>query len=253
MDAVRPLGWWGSLLALVGIAGPLYLTHYVLIPAYVSATGQPYLVGFLIGWVVTVTAVFVLSLVAFRLEGRPLAGRTFSTRYRLDRMPRLDWLWALVVIGVVLATYLGLSWTGEWLAKIPFLAPHPLMPPDMQPGGVDNLVPGRLFGMQLAGQWWLVPLYLFGWVMNILGEEFWYRGWMLPRQEAAFGRRAWAVNGAVFALQHTMQPWNILAILPGSLFAAWVVQRRRNTWLTIIQHGLMNLGLFVFLVQGVAA
>jgi hypothetical protein len=31
-----------------------------------------------------------------------------------------------------------------------------------------------------------------------------------------------------------------------------VVQRRRNTWIGIIQHGLMNLSLFVYVLLGVS-
>jgi membrane protease YdiL (CAAX protease family) len=56
----------------------------------------------------------------------------------------------------------------------------------------------------------------------------------------------------MFAFQHTLQPWNYLAIWPGALFMGYVVQRRRNTWMGIIQHGLMNLGLFVYVLLGVS-
>ena len=105
--------------------------------------------------------------------------------------------------------------------------------------------------MTLKGQWWVAGVYLVGWVLNVLGEECFYRGWFLPRQEAAFGRWAWAVHGTVFALQHTLQAWNYLAIWPGALLMAYVVQRRRNTWIGIIQHGVMNLGLFLVVLRGV--
>jgi len=54
----------------------------------------------------------------------------------------------------------------------------------------------------------------------------------------------------MFTFQHFMQPWNFLAIWPGALFMAYVVQRRRNTWMGIVQHGLMNLALFVFVLGG---
>ena len=40
-------------------------------------------------------------------------------------------------------------------------------------------------GMPLKGAWWLVVFYTIGWILNILGEELWYRGFMLPRQELA--------------------------------------------------------------------
>jgi membrane protease YdiL (CAAX protease family) len=89
------------------------------------------------------------------------------------------------------------------------------------------------------------------WVLNIFGEEFWYRGWMLPRQEVAFGKFAWVINGTMFTFQHWMQPWNFLAILPGALFMSFVLQLRKNTWIGIIQHGLINFGLFIHVLKGV--
>ena len=93
--------------------------------------------------------------------------------------------------------------------------------------------------------------YFIGWIFNIIGEEFWYRGWMLPRQEVAFGRYAWIMNGAIFTFQHWMQPWNFLAILPGTLFMSYVIQLRKNTWIGIIQHGIINLSLFIHVLIGV--
>jgi membrane protease YdiL (CAAX protease family) len=247
----KPLSWGPSLLILLIIASTYYVTHYILVPAYTQRTGHPYMVGYLLGWGVTMALVFVVSLVVYRLEGHPASWPAFSARYRLDRMPAQDWLWTLAILVVTSGAYFGLSFTTRWLAAIPIFAPHPAFPPELGPDGIAKMVPGQLFGMSLKGQWWVAGVYFVGWVLNILGEEFFYRGWMLPRQEAAFGRYAWLVNGTMFTFQHTMQPWNFLAIWPGALFMAYVVQRRRNTWMGIIQHGLMNLSLFIYVLRSV--
>jgi membrane protease YdiL (CAAX protease family) len=247
----RPLSWGPSLLILLIIASAYYATHYVLVPAYTRRTGYPYLIGYLWGWGVTMGLVFAVSLIAYRLEGHPTSWPAFSARYRLGRMRGQDWLWTLAILVVTAGVYFGLSFTARWLAAIPILAPHPAFPPELGPDGLAKVVPGQLFGMPLKGQWWVAGVYFVGWVFNILGEELFYRGWMLPRQEAAFGRYAWLVNGTMFTFQHTMQPWNFLAIWPGALFMAYAVQRQRNTWMGIIQHGLMNLSLFVFVLRGV--
>ena len=105
--------------------------------------------------------------------------------------------------------------------------------------------------MPLQGERCLVGVYFIGWLLNIVGEEFWYRGWMLPRQEVAFGKYAWLINGLMFNFQHTFQPWNMLAMLPGSLFVSYAVQRQRNTWMSIIWHGIVNVSLLMFIIQGV--
>ena len=70
----------------------------------------------------------------------------------------------------------------------------------------------------------------------------------MPPRGLSFFLRPMVIS---ISVQHWMQPFNFLAIWPGALFMAWVVQRQRNTWIGIIQHGLMNFSLFVVLVRGV--
>jgi membrane protease YdiL (CAAX protease family) len=55
----------------------------------------------------------------------------------------------------------------------------------------------------------------------------------------------------MFNFQHTFQPWNFLAMLPGSLFLSYVVQRQRKTWVSMVWHGLVNAVLLVFVIRGV--
>jgi membrane protease YdiL (CAAX protease family) len=240
---LKRLSLISSLLIFVITASMIYVTHFMFVPAFHQYSNQPYLTGYLIGWGINMTLIFLASLFAYKLEGRSFSWEEFSKRYRLDRMEKIDWLWTLLVILVALFFYFGLSFTSEWLAKISVFSPHPSFPTDMVSG---KLNPGYLFDMQLRGKWWVVAVYLIFWLLNIFGEEFWYRGWMLPRQELAFGNYAWIINGLMFTFQHWLQPWNFLAILPGALFAVYVVQRRHNTWITIIQHGLMNFSLLLY-------
>ena len=245
---LKPLGWKPSLFIFLVMSAALYATHYIFAPSYQAATRQPYLVGYLIGWGVSMALVLTASLVAYKLEARSFTWSALSERFRLSRMDRSDWLWTLVVLLGTLGAYFGLAFTSHWLAAMPVFSPHLAFPDDMVTG---KLIPGELFGMPLQGQWWIAIIYLVGWLLNILGEEFWYRGWMLPRQELAFGKLAWLVNGLMFTFQHWLQPWNFLTILPGALLVVYVVQRQRNTWITIIQHGLSNFILFGFVLLGV--
>lgn len=246
----KPLGWKAALGIYVIFASILYITHYILIPRYTASTGKPYLVGYLWGWTLTMGLVFFVSLAVYKLEGNSISWSSFAARFRLDHMPAQDWLWSLAVIVVAVGFMLGLSFTAGWLAKISLFAPHPMFPVELRPGAMTNLTTGRFMGMMIKGQWGIVIVYFIGWLLNILGEEFFYRGWMLPRQEAAFGKWAWAVNGTMFCFQHFMQPWNFLAIWPGALFMAFIIQRRHNTWIGIVQHGLMNFTTFLFIVRG---
>jgi hypothetical protein len=63
--------------------------------------------------------------------------------------------------------------------------------------------PADFMGIQLAGAWWVV-LYYIVWlvVLNIFGEELWWRGYVLPRQELFFGRATWIVHGIFWSAFH---------------------------------------------------
>jgi membrane protease YdiL (CAAX protease family) len=40
-----------------------------------------------------------------------------------------------------------------------------------------------------------------------VGEELWWRGYVLPRQELAFGRATWVIHGILWSVIHLfMQP-----------------------------------------------
>ncbi len=248
---IKPLGLGKTILYTIIPALILYLTHYFLIPIYIERSGSPYLSGYLIGYVLTMAFFFVTSLIAFLYEGNHLSWVALKIRFRLAMLNRGDWIWAIGLILFGLATYFGLGFTGEWVKSVNFIAPREAWPPEFGPGGVQYLTPGEFMGLQLKGKWWLVLMYIIGWFFNIVGEEFWFRGYILPRQELGFGRIAWLVNGLMFTFNHLWQPWILIAILPSSLLLAYVVQIRRNTWISILQHGIMNIGLVFVLLGGV--
>jgi len=229
----------------------LYTTHYYLIPWYVAFSGVPYFIGYLAGYVSTMGLFFLAALVAYRKEGHPLDWGGIKTRFRLSRMRWLDWVWTAVIIVFVLVTYFGLGFTGDWVKGVPFLMPRETWPAEFGPGGVNNFNNDVFMGMPLKGQWWVVLVYFIGWFFNIFGEEFWFRGYILPRQELAFGGAAWVVNGLMFTINHLWQPWIMIAILPSVLLMVYVVQRRKNTWISIIQHGFVNISLLFVLIGGV--
>ena len=72
---------------------------------------------------------------------------------------------------------------------------------------------------RLVGAWWFFCLILVFLVFNsILGEEFLFRGVLLPRMEGVFGRWSWVANGVLFGVYHVHQPWGILESAIGGVF-----------------------------------
>jgi membrane protease YdiL (CAAX protease family) len=112
-------------------------------------------------------------------------------------------------------------------------------------------------GIRLAGAWWVVIYYIV-WlvILNIFGEELWWRGYVLPRQELYFGRATWAVHGIFWSLFHLfIQPtlFDIVRMAITGMALSFVAQRTKNTWPGIVGHTFANTPLLLSIVRGVIA
>jgi membrane protease YdiL (CAAX protease family) len=235
------LGWMGW------IVSPLLASNFGLDPVGVFVTRLVLLTLGLI-WL------FVLSMIIVRREEGDLRWATIKRRLRLNTprepatgAPRARlWLWVVpFLVGVtVVELVLGSSLANAWGVVFPFLA---------EPAGYSF---GAIFESQeilagLEGAWWFFALYvIFGVFNTILGEEFLFRGVLLPKMEGVFGRGSWVANSILFALYHVHLPWVIPnAVLTGLLYT-FPAYRYRSTWMSIILHS-AQIVFFAFLVLGV--
>jgi membrane protease YdiL (CAAX protease family) len=197
---------------------------------------------------------FVLSMIIVRKEEGNLRWATVKRRLRLntprdpktgETRPRL-WLWvipfliAIVVWEIALKSYVIELWV--WI--FPFFA---------EPLGYSF---GAIFESQeilerLVGAWWFFGLFVVFAVFNsILGEEFLFRGVLLPKMEGVFGRWSWVASGVLHAFWHVHQPWVILETLISAAFLyAFPSWRFRSTWMGVIVHSVQNV-FFLFLLLG---
>jgi len=247
----NPMRLWQSLLFTVTPAALVYSAQWFVAPTIVNKLGQPFFVAYLICWGTTEVCFLVAALTAYRLEGNPLQRKSFAERYRLSRPRKSDVIWAIVTLTLMLVTNQALAFTAQWLASIPAFAPHPSFPPELTPDALTSMVPGVFMGMPLKDAWRTVVVYMLGWGFNILGEELWYRGFMLPRQELAHKHLGWLVNGLSFWLLHIVWKWNLIALLPGALILSYISQRQKTTWVGIIAHGVLNFTPLIAITAGV--
>lgn len=198
---------------------------------------------------------FVLSMVIVRQEEGDLRWATVKRRLRLnaprnpktnEQQPRL-WLWALVALaGIVLVDAVLASVIDDfWVSIFPVFA---------EPPGYNfaAIFESPEILEQLVGAWWFFALFVVFAVFNsVLGEEFLFRGVLLPKMEGVFGRWSWLANGLLFGLYHLHQPWGILAaVVGGALFFSFPAWRFRSTWMSIIAHSAQS-AFFAFLILGV--
>ncbi len=79
---------------------------------------------------------------------------------------------------------------------------------------------------------------VFGVVIGPVVEEFYFRGFLLPRMGYA-GKWAPALHSLLFAVYHFWTPWQLVARTLGMLPLVYAAQRR-NLYVVIIVHVLVN-------------
>jgi CAAX protease family protein len=102
-----------------------------------------------------------------------------------------------------------------------------------------------------SGAWgWFAVVVVFVVFNTVLGEELLFRGLLLPRMRAVFGRRDWVANGVLFTVYHLHVPWVIpTTFVEGIFLEAYPTRRFQSAWMGIIVHSLQS----VFVIAVVLA
>ena len=194
-----------------------------------------------------------VALIAYRLEGNEWSWAVFRERFRLRAFTRKEGLWVVGILVLCVIADALLEGTGKWLASVPAFAPPDYFPPPFNPL-VDVRFPvAEFLGVPFKGNWFIAGLWIPLSLVSMIGEEFLWRGYLLPRQELTHGKWAWLLNGLLWGyLFHVGMKWQYLGMWPSMLLTAWIAQRLRITWASVAVHVGGNAILFwLFLLAGV--
>lgn len=232
---------------------PMWLLGWVAYPA--MSTGLPPADAALVRIkLLTVGLVwqFVLAMIILYREEGNIRLSTISRRFWLNHpvsagtgeTKKSLWWWIvpLVLVTAVMDLTLRPLLVKLWTTIFPFFAEpkgydgSALMAPEMHP--------------YLVGAWSILGLFFVMALFNtVLGEEFIFRGVLLPKMQGAFGKWDWVANGVVFGFYHLHQPWGVLASVTTGLLFAFCGKRFRSNWFPIIMHSAQSV-FFLFLILG---
>jgi len=235
-DQVQPINLRYSAALFGSAALLLALTIRFVLPA-LSGTKQaePVLLWFAAAGIGVFVPLVLCGWVILYREKPSMGSAGWMERLHLRPMAREDWIWA----------FGGLSAAGILTAGLVVVLRELGYDAGLHPSfmAMEPLTPGRF---------WILAVWLPFFLVNILGEEFLWRGVVLPRQEIALGSRAWLVNGIGWLLFHLSFPWQVLVtLIPTTLILPYVVQRRGNTWIGVVIHAALNGPAFLALAFGV--
>ncbi len=234
-NPIRPMTLRESLLTGLIIAGLGILCFYWVRPQ-LELLGLNGYAAYLLSLTVLGLAMLAWSALALLGEGNIRTFASFVERVRLNRLvPK----WLAWSAGLGLVMFLSTILFSPIMAEIIGRGILPL------PAGIpDYINPLKQTGIaevkaQLVSQG-VIPLIPLVLAVNILSEEIFWRGIILPRQELRHGKLAFWVHGTIWAFTHLFQYWLLAPILLGSLALAYVIQRTRCTWIGIAAHLLNN-------------
>ena len=238
---VQQLSWWQTALAF-GIPALMMAISFHWVMPWLQSIGLTPFESIVVSHTVPMALLLTATLVmVFRLDGYPLTPQTFSKRLRYPRLTLKAvaqglGLFVLMMVGYGLFNMLALLMIEKGWLWLPAGLPALLDPRvTMTTAVLDNMVGG-----QILGNWRVVILYTVMLVFNVVGEELWWRGYLLPRQEATNGRFAWVWNGLLWTVFHVFKWWDLIGLLPVCLALAYVSQRTKNNWPALIAHFLFN-------------
>jgi len=237
------------------VALPMLLITYVVTPALIPRVN---LHPGILFWFLTILAMvwqFAVSMwIVYREEGE-VRWATIRRRfwYQKPRNPKtgepnaklLWWSIPLILLSVGF---------GDMVLRGPLTAAILKLLPALTPPSYSDS--SNLVSPEFVGQWWLLGVVLINNAFNyFLGEEFLFRGVLLPKMEGVFGKGDWVANVVLFSAYHLHIPF---AILPNLLITApyiWASRYFRSNWFGVIVHGVggvMGFILVFLVVSGMA-
>ncbi len=222
---IRPLGL-GSSIIIAGITlAALFGTTSIAIP-WITKTFmlEPIISWFIASSVIVFLPMLLATIILVRLEQKHLTWQSFLSRIRFKTLKSEDWLW--IGLGVILILIL----TGFITVLLKGIFPNiSTQPPFLEIPKINS------------DNRWILLAWLPMFFLNIVGEEFFWRGYIFPKQIKVFGKHTWFYNGIIWLVFHIPFGLNLIIILLPTLFiTTFAYQKTNNVKVSIAIHAIIN-------------
>ncbi len=238
---LKPLRFLPSVLYF-GLPALLFVAGFWGLMPWLIQRGMLSYYAYLLGLGIPLALLLLVALLWLKVEGRTITWQSMRERFRLHHMDSKAWLWSLgailigSVLGMPLVSQCSRFLIEQGIIPVPAMIPEFMRPTSLtDPRTAYNAAVGGLRGNWLPFIAMVIVLFF-----NILGEELWWRGVVLPRQELAFGPWTWVVHGVMWAFFHIFKWWDVLNLIPICLALSFVCSKLKNTTPGIVIHGVTN-------------
>lgn len=219
---MKPLGFWKSILYFA-IPALLMQGMYHVVMRITDYLGYRLFFTFVIGFGIPSILLLVGALLLYRSE----RSGSIRERFRLQKLDANGWIWTILLCVIWIAVPIVMRPVNLWLQSHWF-------PPDKL--WIRMMEPDPNYFMEVRIGPWVYGVMIIFVILNVFGGELFWRGYIFPRQELAFGSRTWLIHALLWILFRSFLPWELATITVLGFALAYVVQRTRNTWTSILAH-----------------
>ena len=220
---------WQSILwhLLPGVLGGI---GYFLLVDLVKELGMPSIMALLISGTLIIVP-FELGILIYqsRKNDEKLFGGIVKYVKRLKFWEYVLWIFVIIVITGVIMGIMGP--VAEYLQSVFFSwIPNKMM--------IDMGLSNEYSKSNLIITYVFILLFVV--IIGPTVEELYFRGYLLPRMPSKLKKWTPIFHTTLFAIYHIWTPWMIVSRALGVLPLTYVVMKKRNIYLGIISHCLMN-------------
>jgi len=251
-NKIKPINIWKSII-IFGIPGfLLYLGLTYGIP-YFQNLGYKDIFLFPFFLWFPIIPLLPVSIILFRKEKKKNPTLKLAERFRLKTITKTDWLWIIGgILFVFVFDFIIMEPVAKWMASKPLFSAPDHFPILFHPLKEIDFPIITFLGVPLLGNWLFLIIAIILHTTAMIAEEFMWRGYILPRQEAKYGKHAWLVNGLLWGyLVHFVMRWNFISFLPSMLITPFIAQKTKNTWVSLMIHGIPNTILWIIILTGI--
>jgi membrane protease YdiL (CAAX protease family) len=179
-----------------------------------------------------------MLLAAWFFWKREKSGLTFRERFRLQSFNGKALIWTILLTLTWIATSILVQPVTEWV-QANWFPPNKLW--------IRLMAPDPNYFMEIATSEKLLiyPAIAAFILLNVFGGELFFRGYIFPRQELAFGKFTWLYHALFWTFFRSFLPWELPVVIVVAIAVSLVVQITRNTWTSIIAHAIALSAAFV--------
>ena len=226
---------WSDYLLLYGIPTLLnFIACSMAIPYFEENSTLPIeIIYFISVGGIVLAPMFFAAIYLTKKEIKSEKWSVLLTRMKVHKLSKKDWAWTA-------STFIFLCIASFLIAKV------------LMPALGFNAVPFFFKNMPLDGShMWILFVWPIFFFFNILGEEFFWRGYIQPRQELQLKKWTWLIHGIFWAAWHIPMGLDLIfASLPIFFILPAIVQHRQNTSIAIVVHAIFGAFGFIAIAFG---